>query len=181
VQGPREPLRKRVLFIFRPLHSCDRGSVATHQAPQENVMNKTGIAIASATALSLVSAVLAADSSYSTDEAIRQIEELRKQNQQMAEKISRLEQVATDEGAWLTEERAQEIRSLVQDVLPTRADSHASLQADGVTAGWNKGFFLASADGSFRLQHQGPDSVPLGRRLPRRAERRAGERLRERH
>lgn len=51
---------------------------------------------------------------------------------------------------WLTEERAKEIRTIVQDVLAD-ADSRASLQSDGATAGYNKGFFLASPDGNFKL------------------------------
>jgi len=51
---------------------------------------------------------------------------------------------------WLTEQRAGEIRSLVQDVLAD-ADSRASLQGSGMTAGWDNGFFLASPDGNYRL------------------------------
>ncbi len=55
---------------------------------------------------------------------------------------------------WLTEQRAGEIRSLVQDVLAD-ADSRASLQGSGMTAGWDKGFFLASPDGNYRLNVSG--------------------------
>lgn len=55
---------------------------------------------------------------------------------------------------WLTEQRASEIRSLVQDVLAD-ADTRASLQSTGMTAGWDKGFFLASPDGNFRLRIKG--------------------------
>jgi hypothetical protein len=106
-------------------------------------------------ALTLVGAVLAADGN---DEALRQIEELRRQNEQLAQKVAQLEKVASDDGAWLTEERAAQIRSLVQDVVAD-ADTRSSLQADGATAGWNKGFFLASADGSFRLNIKGQVQV----------------------
>ena len=56
----------------------------------------------------------------------------------------------TDE-PWLTEHRADEVRALVQDVLAD-ADTRASLLADGMTAGWDHGFFLASADGNFKLK-----------------------------
>jgi hypothetical protein len=55
---------------------------------------------------------------------------------------------------WLTEKRASEIRALVQDVLAD-ADTRASLQASGMTAGWDKGFFLASPDGNFKLKVNG--------------------------
>jgi len=55
---------------------------------------------------------------------------------------------------WLTEARASEIRSLVQDVLAD-ADTRASLQSSGMTAGWDKGFFLASPDGNFKLRVSG--------------------------
>ena len=55
---------------------------------------------------------------------------------------------------WLTEQRAAEIRSLVQDVLAD-ADTRASLQSSGMTAGWDKGFFRASPDGNFRLRVKG--------------------------
>lgn len=70
-----------------------------------------------------------------------------------------LDQVKAQQGdAWLTEQRAAEIRSLVQDVLAD-ADTRASLQASGMTAGWDKGFFLASPDGNFRLRIKGQIQV----------------------
>jgi hypothetical protein len=51
---------------------------------------------------------------------------------------------------WLSNERAEQIRGLVQDVLAD-ADTRASLQGNGATSGYNKGFFIASADGNFKL------------------------------
>ncbi|MHC4142917.1 MAG: hypothetical protein ACYSUF_14005 [Planctomycetota bacterium] len=59
---------------------------------------------------------------------------------------------------WLTEQRAGEIRGLVQDVLAD-ADTRASLMQDGMTAGWDKGFFLGSADGNFLLRLGGQIQV----------------------
>jgi hypothetical protein len=51
---------------------------------------------------------------------------------------------------WLSEARADEMRMLVADVVAD-ADTRASLQGSGSTAGWDNGFFLASADGNYRL------------------------------
>ena len=59
---------------------------------------------------------------------------------------------------WLTEQRAGEIRGVVTDVLADASD-RASLQDAGATAGWNKGFFLASPDGSFKLKVGGQVQV----------------------
>lgn len=55
---------------------------------------------------------------------------------------------------WLTEQRADEIRGVVEDVLAD-ADTRASLLQGGGTAGWDDGFFLSSADGNFRLNIDG--------------------------
>ena len=55
---------------------------------------------------------------------------------------------------WLTEQRATEIRAVVQDVL-CDADTRASLQGSGATAGYSDGFFIASPDGNFRLKLNG--------------------------
>ena len=55
---------------------------------------------------------------------------------------------------WLTEQRADEIRGLVQDVVAD-ADTRASLLQDGMMGGWDDGFVLASADGNFKLKISG--------------------------
>jgi len=65
---------------------------------------------------------------------------------------------AENDDNWLTEKRATEIRGLVQDVLAD-ADTRASLLQSGVTAGWDKGFFIASADGNFKLKIGGQVQV----------------------
>jgi hypothetical protein len=57
---------------------------------------------------------------------------------------------AESEKDWMTEERADEIRLLVHDVLAD-ADARTSLVGDGVLGGWSDGFFLASSDGRFKL------------------------------
>jgi hypothetical protein len=59
---------------------------------------------------------------------------------------------------WLTERRAEEIRGLVRDVVAD-ADTRASLLGGGLTAGYEKGFFIAGADGGFRLDIKGQVQV----------------------
>ena len=55
---------------------------------------------------------------------------------------------------WLNDQRAEEIRSLVQDVLAD-ADTRASLLQAGMTAGYDNGFVIGSADGNFNLKLNG--------------------------
>ena len=98
------------------------------------------------TSLVLV-APLAADASTSVEssDVAGQIAELR-------EEITQLKQ-ENNEG-WLTEQRSADIRGVVQDVLAD-ADTRASFQDSAATAGWKKGFFLASPDGNFSLKVSG--------------------------
>ena len=56
-----------------------------------------------------------------------------------------------DATPWLTEERAAEIRAVVQDVLAD-AELRDSLQGASATSGYNGGFFLSSADGNFSMK-----------------------------
>ena len=55
---------------------------------------------------------------------------------------------------WLTEQRAEQVRGLVQDVLAD-ADTRASLQGNGATSGYNDGFFVQSADGKWSVKING--------------------------
>jgi hypothetical protein len=52
---------------------------------------------------------------------------------------------------WLTEQRAAQVRGIVQDVLAD-ADTRASLQTTAATSGYDNGFFISSADGNFKLK-----------------------------
>lgn len=52
---------------------------------------------------------------------------------------------------WLTEQRADAIRGVVQDVLAD-SSTRSSFQQAGATAGYNNGFFLSSADGNYSLK-----------------------------
>lgn len=63
-------------------------------------------------------------------------------------KVARL--TASQSDSWLTEQRADEIRGLVQDVLAD-ADTRASLLAQGITAGYDDGAHIASSDGNWSL------------------------------
>lgn len=79
--------------------------------------------------------------------------------QQLLDRIdqleSRLAQVEDRRGdQWRTEQRTEQIRGIVHDVLAD-ADTRASLLSSGMSAGWDDGFFLASADGNFRLNIRG--------------------------
>jgi hypothetical protein len=71
--------------------------------------------------------------------------ELRELKAQVAE----LRAQSTD--SWMTKRRAEEVKALIGDVLAD-ADTRASMAGDGMTAGWNKNFFLASEDGNFLLK-----------------------------
>ena len=55
---------------------------------------------------------------------------------------------------WLNDARADEIRGLVHDVLAD-ADTRASLQGSGSTAGYNDGFTIGSADGNWSMKING--------------------------
>ncbi len=67
-------------------------------------------------------------------------------------KIAELE--ARQRAHWLDDRRAEQIKELVRDVLAD-ADSRASLLEGGLTAGHDGRFFIASADGAFRLSLRG--------------------------
>ncbi|MEM6333557.1 MAG: porin [Planctomycetota bacterium] len=51
---------------------------------------------------------------------------------------------------WMTERRAEEVKALINEVLAD-ADTRSSLHGGGVTAGHDGKFFIASADGNYRL------------------------------
>ncbi|MDP6479774.1 MAG: porin [Phycisphaerales bacterium] len=64
------------------------------------------------------------------------------------------EMSAQQNGDWLTEQRSEQIRGIVQDVLAD-ADTRASLQGNGATSGYNNGFFIQSADGKWSMKING--------------------------
>ena len=81
-----------------------------------------------------------------------EMQRLREDNQSMRSELDELRAASDDD--WVTEQRAEEIRALVYDVLED-ADTRASTLNGGMTAGWNDGFFLSSPDGRFLMMIDG--------------------------
>jgi hypothetical protein len=67
-----------------------------------------------------------------------EMDRLRTDNSKMRNEIDDLRASTQDD--WLTEQRAAEIRGIVQDVLAD-ADTRASLLNDGLMAGWSENYF----------------------------------------
>lgn len=61
---------------------------------------------------------------------------------------------AANGDTWMNQRRAEEIKGLIHEVL-SDAETRASLQEGGLTAGWRDHFFLASEDGNFLLRLSG--------------------------
>ncbi|MEY3143239.1 MAG: hypothetical protein RLY21_1732 [Planctomycetota bacterium] len=88
------------------------------------------------------SALASAPANAPDDSVARELESLRRE-------LTALRARQSD--AWLTEERAEQVRAIVADVLAD-ADARASLRGDGASAGYdtaNGGFFIRSADGNY--------------------------------
>ena len=91
-------------------------------------------------------------SNATLQDLLTRIDSLEKRNKALEGQVSELK--ALEGEKWLSQERADQIRSIVADVVAD-ADARASLRQDAMTAGWNDGFFLASPDGRFKLQVSG--------------------------
>lgn len=111
-----------------------------------------------------VSGTAQADQAAQDQDLARQFQELRdkmqaqqatleaqqSQIESQADEIEKLRGQAP--GDWLTEQRAEEIRGLVADVL-VDADMRASLLQSGATSGHDgKNFFIGTSDGNFLLK-----------------------------
>jgi hypothetical protein len=82
--------------------------------------------------------------------------DLEAQNQELRARIADLESrlgavEAQNSDNWLTEQRAEEIKGLVQDVLAD-AETRSSLLSQGMTAGYDDGAVISSADGNWMLR-----------------------------
>lgn len=81
-------------------------------------------------------------------------------DQNVEARIAELEaEVARLRGdSWLTEQRTEEIRGIVQDVLAD-ADTRSSLLQSGMTAGYDNGVVIGSSDGNFKVKVNGQMQV----------------------
>ncbi|MHC4141575.1 MAG: porin, partial [Planctomycetota bacterium] len=121
----------------------------------------------SARFLSIIATAVFACSAAADDGKDAEIDELRSEVSHLRDTVAELRSTVQEFQAgddWLTQQRADEIRGLVRDVLAD-ADTRASLLQDGMTAGWDKGFFLGSADGNFLLRLGGQIQVRYAARL----------------
>ena len=86
------------------------------------------------------------------DHRDQEIADLRSMVETLKGEVDVLRAENTDQ--WLSEQRSEQIRGLVQDVLAD-ADTRAALQGDGATSGYKGGFFVQSADGNWKLKLNG--------------------------
>jgi len=80
------------------------------------------------------------------------IQTLQKLVHELREDVSELKNQKNE--TWLNQKRAEEIRSLVLDVLED-ADSRASMAGDGILAGYDGGAYLMSLDENWKLKING--------------------------
>ena len=79
------------------------------------------------------------------------VDELR---QMVVELQSEVAQLKNQDNQWLNEQRSDQVRSLIHDVIAD-ADTRSSLQGTGANAGYNKGAFIQSSDGNWKLKING--------------------------
>jgi phosphate-selective porin OprO and OprP len=109
-------------------------------------------AVLAALATSLPATAQAQSEDGRFDRMQREIEALKEANATQGKEIESLK--AQHGEQWLSQQRAEQIRGVVADVLAD-SDTRSSLQAQGATAGYDRNFFLASADGNFKLNVRG--------------------------
>lgn len=81
---------------------------------------------------------------------VRADDDVQAELKRLQTRVAELE--AKESGNWLNERRAEEVKSLIHEVL-SDADTRASLLQDGAVAGHNgKSFFLASADNAYLME-----------------------------
>ena len=95
--------------------------------------------------------ILTTTAKANTNPTTASIEELR---QMVVDLQSEVSDLKNQDKTWLNQQRADQVRDLVHDVLAD-ADTRSSLQGSGVTAGYDGGAFLQSADGNWKLKING--------------------------
>ena len=118
-------------------------------------MIRTAGLLTGAATLSISGFAVAADIDDASIDALRtELAELRAQNDALEARVD-----AQDE-EWLNENRAAEVRGIVQDVLAD-SQTRTSLQDNKMMAGYKagKGFFLSNQDGSFTMRIKGQVQV----------------------
>lgn len=106
---------------------------------------KSSILLCTALA-SLGTSAFAGDGPVDTD---ARVASLQSQRAQIDAQINQLRD--GERGPWLN---AEEVRAIVRDVM-AESESRSSLLAEGMNAGWDKGFFLKNDDGTFMLKIKG--------------------------
>ena len=112
-----------------------------------------GLCVASALIREVRGQVPVADSAPTLEQRIEQLEAREAHHQRTIAELQR-QLRSGDASNWLDEQRAEEVRNIVLDVLAD-ADGRVSLLQDAATAGWDNGFFIRSADGNFALRTLG--------------------------
>lgn len=117
----------------------------------QKVANKLSIIAA----ICLIISTFALPAQAQDSEAATDLERAQKMIEELSHRVGDLENEINDlrhsQGDdWLSAQRADEIRNLVRDVIAD-SDRRTSLFQSGLTAGWDNGFFLGSADGNFNL------------------------------
>ncbi|MFG0249689.1 MAG: porin [Phycisphaeraceae bacterium JB051] len=112
--------------------------------------NRTWL-IAATLIAGLVTGAMADDSIEQQLKALQaQLNAVQQTNQRLESEMAQMR--TANDANWLNERRAEEVKSLVKEVL-NDADTRASMLEGGMSAGHNgKNFFLASEDGSFLLK-----------------------------
>lgn len=87
-------------------------------------------------------------------ELVEGLEDMRRRNQSLQGAVTEMQAQLNER--WLSEERAAEIRKVAEGVLKD-AETRSSMQANAVQAGYGaeRGFFIASPDGNFKLNLSG--------------------------
>jgi hypothetical protein len=123
------------------------GGSKVHFFTGDGSMRARTLAAALTIGVSAVASATADDASVQAE-----LQALKARVEQQDKELAALK--ASEGDAWLNQRRAEEIKGLIHEVL-SDAETRASLQEGGLTAGWRDHFFLASEDGNFLMRLSG--------------------------